>query len=59
MEGPSGDQTPSPFQFVLPLLIAGIPIALIILIVSLQIAGGAAWLPVIRRWRNRTPTTGP
>ena len=59
VEGPSVDQGPSPFQFVLPLLIAGIPIAVILLIVSLQVAGGAAWLPVIRRWLNRTPTAGP
>ena len=57
--GPTVDQGPSPFQFVLPLLIAGIPIALIVAIVILQIAGGAAWLPVIRRWLNRTPTAGP
>ena len=59
VEGPSVDQGPSPFQFVLPLIIAGIPIALILLIVGLQVAGGAAWLPVIRRWLNRTPTAGP
>jgi hypothetical protein len=59
VEGPSVDQEPSPFQFVLPLLIAGIPIAVILLIVGLQVAGGAAWLPVIRRWLNRTPTAGP
>jgi len=57
--GPTVDQGPSPFQFVLPLLIAGVPIALIVAIVILQIAGGAAWLPVIRRWLNRTPTAGP
>jgi hypothetical protein len=59
VEGPSVDQQPSPFQFVLPLVIAGIPIAVILLIVGLQVAGGAAWLPIIRRWLNRTPTTGP
>jgi hypothetical protein len=59
VEGPSADQGPSPFQFVLPLIIAGIPIAVILLIVGLQVAGGAAWLPVIRRWLNRTPTAGP
>jgi len=46
----------SPFGFALPLLIAGIPIALIIAIVALQILGGAAWLPVIRRWLNRRLT---
>ena len=57
--GPTVDQGPSPFAFALPLLIAGIPIALIVLIVILQIAGGAAWLPVIRRWLNRTPAAGP
>jgi hypothetical protein len=59
VEGPSVDQAPSPFQFVLPLIIAGIPIAVILLIVGLQVAGGVAWLPVIRRWLNRTPTAGP
>ena len=56
---PTVDQGSAPFGFVLPLLIAGIPIAVILLIVGLQIAGGAAWLPVIRRWLNRTPTAGP
>lgn len=57
--GPTVGQGPSPLQFVLPLLIAGIPIAVIFLIVILQVAGGAAWLPVIRRWLNRTPPAGP
>jgi hypothetical protein len=56
---PTVDQGSAPFGFVLPLLIAGIPIAVILLIVGLQIVGGAAWLPVIRRWLNRTPTAGP
>ena len=59
MTDPAVDQGSVPFGFVLPLLIAGIPIAVILLIVGLQIAGGAAWLPVIRRWLNRTPTAGP
>jgi hypothetical protein len=56
---PTVDQGSAPFGFVLPLLIAGIPIAVILLIVGLQVAGGAAWLPVIRRWLNRTPAAGP
>jgi hypothetical protein len=51
--GTTGGDQGSPFSFALPLLIAGIPIALIILIVLAQLAGGAVWLPVIRRWLNR------
>jgi len=52
-EPTSGDQGGSPFSFALPLLIAGIPLAIILLIVIAQVAGGAVWLPVIRRWLNR------
>ena len=55
----SSDQGRSPFSFALPLLIAGIPLAIILLIVAAQVAGGAAWLPVIRRWLNRGITPGP
>lgn len=38
----------SPLEFLLPGLVAGIPIAVIALVVLLQITGGAAWLPVVR-----------
>jgi hypothetical protein len=55
----SGDQGGSPFSFALPLLIAGIPLVIILLIVIAQVAGGAVWLPVIRRWLNRRLTPDP
>jgi len=58
LDGGPGDQGGSPFAFALPLLIAGIPIAIVILIVIAQVAGGAVWLPVIRRWLNRRLTPG-
>jgi hypothetical protein len=38
---------------ILPALIAGIPIAIIALILAAQTAGGAAWLTVVRRWLKR------
>jgi hypothetical protein len=44
---------PSPLEFVIPGLIAGVPIAIVAIAVFLQFAGGAAWLPVIRRWLHR------
>jgi hypothetical protein len=47
-----------PGSFLLPALIAGIPVAVIAFVVLMQIAGGAAWLPVIRRWLNRSVTPG-
>jgi len=43
----------SPFDFGVPGLIIGVPIALVVLFVMLQVAGGAAWLPVVRRWLGR------
>jgi len=60
-QGPSAlvDQKRSPLEFVLPVLIAGIPIAVIVLVVILQMAGGAAWLPVVRRWLDRRLIPGP
>jgi len=44
------DQGSSPFEFLVPGIIAGIPILVIALVVLLQMAGGAAWLPLVRRW---------
>jgi hypothetical protein len=38
---------------ILPALIAGIPLAIVALILAAQTAGGAAWLTVVRRWLNR------
>jgi hypothetical protein len=58
-EPTGGDRGGSPFSFALPLLIAGIPLAIILLIVVAQVAGGAVWLPVIRRWLNRRLTPDP
>jgi hypothetical protein len=46
-------EVPFPFEFVLPGVIAGVPILLVGLFVALQIAGGAAWLPIVRRWLGR------
>jgi hypothetical protein len=43
----------SPLEFVLPGLIIGVPLAAVILIVVIQVAGGAAWLPLVRRWLVR------
>ena len=48
----------SPMEFVVPGLIAGIPIAVVAFVVFLQVAGGAAWLPVVRRWLDRAPMPG-
>ena len=42
-----------PLDFVVPGLIVGIPIAVVALIVFLQLVGGAAWLPVVRKWLGR------
>jgi hypothetical protein len=53
------DREQSPLQFVLPLLLADIPISVIALVVMLQIAGGVAWLPVVRRWLDRRLMPGP
>jgi len=44
----------SPFDtFVLPGLLVGVPAILLLGILAAQVAVGAAWLPVIRRWLNR------
>jgi hypothetical protein len=44
----------SPFDsFVIPGLIVGVPIIIILGILAAQLAVGAAWMPVIRRWLNR------
>ncbi|HTG40294.1 MAG TPA: hypothetical protein VK697_01650 [Methylomirabilota bacterium] len=37
----------------IPGLIVGVPLAVVILVVILQLAGGAAWLPLVRRWLGR------
>ena len=47
------EQGPSPLEFVIPGLIVGVPVAVVILVVILQLAGGAAWLPLVRRWLGR------
>lgn len=48
------DGARSPFEtFVLPGLIVGVPAMLLLGILAAQVAIGAAWLPVIRRWLNR------
>ncbi|HSL75800.1 MAG TPA: hypothetical protein VK867_02575 [Candidatus Limnocylindrales bacterium] len=38
---------------VLPGLLIGVPAVLVIAAVIAQLAVGAAWLPVIRRWLHR------
>jgi hypothetical protein len=44
----------SPFDsFVVPGLIVGVPVIIILGILLAQLAVGAAWMPVIRRWLNR------
>jgi hypothetical protein len=44
----------SPFDsFVVPGLILGVPAIIILAILAAQLAVGAAWMPVIRRWLNR------
>ena len=48
----------SPMEFLVPGLVAGIPIAVVAFVVFLQVAGGAAWLPVVRRWLDRAPVPG-
>jgi hypothetical protein len=48
----------SPLEFIVPGLAAGIPIAVVAFVVLLQVAGGAAWLPVVRRWLDRAPMPG-
>jgi hypothetical protein len=35
---------------VVPGLLLGIPALVLALILGIQLVGGAAWLPVIRRW---------
>jgi len=47
------EQGRSPLEFVIPGLIVGAPLAVVILVVILQLAGGAAWLPLVRRWLGR------
>jgi len=48
----------SPLDFVIPGLIAGVPIAIVAIAILLQVAGGAAWLPMIRRWLHRRLVPG-
>jgi hypothetical protein len=56
---PRGVSEPSPpLAFLLPALLAGIPIAVVALVIIGQILGGAAWLPVVRRWLNRSVIPG-
>jgi hypothetical protein len=44
----------SPFDsFAVPGLIVGVPAIIILGILVAQVAVGAAWMPVIRRWLNR------
>jgi len=44
----------SPFDsLVVPGLIVGVPVIIILGIIAAQLAVGAAWMPVIRRWLNR------
>lgn len=44
----------SPFDsFVVPGLIVGVPAIIILGILAAQLAVGAAWMPVIKRWLNR------
>jgi hypothetical protein len=57
---PGGPLTPtivdrgSPFDsFVVPGLIVGVPLIIVLGILAAQLAVGAAWVPVIRRWLNR------
>ena len=57
---PAGPGTPtivdrgSPFDsFVVPGLIVGVPAIIILGILLAQLAVGAAWMPVIKRWLNR------
>jgi hypothetical protein len=40
-------------DLVVPGLLLGVPLILIIGILIAQLAVGAAWLPVIRRWLHR------
>jgi hypothetical protein len=37
-----------------PGLLVGVPAFLLIAIVALQVAGGVAWLPLVRRWASRS-----
>ena len=55
---PAGATDRSPLEFVVPGLVAGIPIVVVAFVVFLQVAGGAAWLPVVRRWLDRAPVPG-
>jgi hypothetical protein len=60
-DGPAstaGASDQSPMEFLVPGLVAGIPIAVVAFVVFLQVAGGAAWLPVVRRWLDRAPMPG-
>jgi hypothetical protein len=52
------DQGRSPLEFLVPGIIGGVSIFLVLLIVLLQFAGGAAWLPLARRWLQHHPITG-
>lgn len=44
-------------EFLIPGIIAGVPILIIVIVVLLQLAGGAAWLPFVRRWRDAQQVT--
>ena len=48
-----GDAAPFVDGFIVPGLLIGIPALVLVAILAAQLAVGAAWLPVIRRWRNR------
>jgi hypothetical protein len=39
-----------------PAIALGVPGLLVILVVALQLAGGAAWLPLARRWLSGAGT---
>ena len=58
-EPPSSGPEVAPLNIVIPGLIAGIPLAVVALAVLAQVAGGAAWLPVVRRWLDRRLIPGP
>ena len=52
----SVDQGPSPLDFLVPGIVAGVPILIIVIIVIVQLVGGAAWLPMVRRWSQQRLT---
>ena len=46
-------------SFLVPGLIVGVPAIIILGIIAAQLAVGAAWMPVIRRWLNRRDDSRP